>query len=57
MIELDDKLVAWFDGDLDDDDLTDQEIEDLRARVLNAVARKTLARDGVHIFPEHKTVQ
>lgn len=51
------RLAEWEAGDLDDDELTDEEILELERRVLAAIATKTLVREGVHTFPEHKTIQ
>lgn len=47
----------WMDGDLEDDELTDAEVEDLGKRVRAAVWAKINAREGVHTFPQHMTVQ
>lgn len=52
-----DRLEAWYNGDIEDDDLTDAEIRELEKRVHSAVAQKILIRADVHTFPEHKTVQ
>lgn len=52
-----DRLEAWFAGELDDSDLTDDEVRWLDQAVLTAVAQKILAREGVHMFPEHRTLQ
>ena len=51
------RLEAWYCGELEDDELTDAEIEELRIRVNTAVMEKILARKNSHTFPAHKTVQ
>lgn len=51
------RVEAWFNGDIGDDELTSQEIRDLEILVNEAVTDKILARAGVHSFPEHKTLQ
>jgi len=53
----DTRLKAWFDGDLEDDELTAAEVRELERRVMDAVARKVLERSDVHTFPEHRSVQ
>lgn len=51
------RLEAWFCGELEDDDLTDEEIRELDVLVKDAVSRKILQREGVHTFPAHGTLQ
>jgi hypothetical protein len=53
----DERLQAWFKGELEDDELTDNEVLALEERVFDAVARKVLSTPGVHTFPEHGTLQ
>ena len=53
----DERIQAWFDGDIEDDELTQAEILDLHERVMEAVSRKVLARPDVHTFPEHRSLQ
>ncbi len=51
------RLEEWMNGDIDDDDLTKAEVIDLARRVNDAIVRKTLVRQGVHTFPDHRTLQ
>lgn len=51
------RIIAWFNGDLEDEDLTREDVRVLDERVMIAIARKTLERQGVHSFPQHKTIQ
>lgn len=51
------RLRAWYNGDLEDEDLTAADMRELERRVFKAVSRKILVRDDVHTFPEHRTVQ
>lgn len=51
------RLLAWMRGELEDDDLSMDEIRDLEQRTMKAIADKTLERPGVHVFPEHRTLQ
>jgi hypothetical protein len=51
------KLQAWFDGDIDDDELSKIEIAWLSSSVAAAVSKIVLARHGVHTFAEHRTIQ
>lgn len=51
------RITAWFNGDLEDEDLTREDVRQLDDRVMAAVARKILERQGVHTFPQHKTMQ
>jgi len=53
----DERLKAWFDGDIEDDELTPAEVKELERRVFSAIVQKTLANPGVHTFPDHGTVQ
>ena len=55
--ELNDRLEAWYNGDLEDDDLSDSEVKELERLVFAAVMETITARDGVHTFPAHRTVQ
>jgi hypothetical protein len=52
-----DRIEQWFNGELEDWELTDSEVFEIEARVHAAVANKMLARPDVHTFPEHKTLQ
>jgi hypothetical protein len=56
-LDREQKLQAWFDGALDDSQLTKKDIKDLEKRIFNAISSKTLARDDVHTFAQHNTVQ
>lgn len=56
-MKREERLKAWFSGELDDDDLTQAEIADLQERVYNAITKKILERDGTHTFPQHGTMQ
>lgn len=51
------RIDQWFDGELDDDELTDNEIAELEERVNAAVVARVLCRPGVHTFPDHPTLQ
>jgi hypothetical protein len=51
------KLKAWYDGEIDDDELTKIEIAWLSSSVSAAVSKIVLARHGVHTFAEHRTIQ
>lgn len=51
------RITAWMNGDLEDEDLTREDVRQLNERVMAAVARKILERQGVHSFPQHKTLQ
>ncbi len=51
------RLTQWFNGHIDDEDLTNAEVLELEKLVHEAVAAKILARPGVHCFPVHKTLQ
>jgi hypothetical protein len=51
------RLLAWLHGELDDDDLTRDDIRELEERTMMAIAKKTLERPDVHVFPDHKTLQ
>jgi hypothetical protein len=51
------RIQAWMDGDLDDDQLTEIEVAWLESEVSAAVSRIVLQRLESHTFPEHKTLQ
>lgn len=51
------RLEAWYNGELDDEDLSKADIRELEKRVFKAIARKMLERDDVHTFATHRTVQ
>lgn len=51
------RLQAWFDGELDDVKLTDAELLWLEKRVFKAIAKKMLERDDVFTFATHQTLQ
>lgn len=51
------RLISWYNGTLSDDDLTTADIEELQKRVFDAISKKVLAREGVHTFAQHKTMQ
>lgn len=51
------RIDQWFDGELDDEELTDSEIAELEQRVNAAVVSRMLSRPGVHTFPDHPTLQ
>ncbi len=53
----DERLEAWYNGDIEDDELTEAEVRDLEKRVFKAITRKTLERDDVHTFATHRTLQ
>ena len=53
----DERLQAWFDGEVEDDELTDAEVDWLEKQVFKAVAAKMLARPGVTTFGQHPTLQ
>lgn len=55
--EFDLRLDQWMAGELEDWELTDADLIELEQRVNGAIARKMLAVPGVHIFPEHPTLQ
>jgi len=55
--DFDIRLDQWMSGELEDWELTDQDLIELETRVNSAIVRKMLARPGVHIFPEHHTIQ
>ena len=50
------RVEAWFAKELEDDELTNEEIKWLERAVFNAVARKVLEREGVHTFPASKEI-
>ena len=54
---MNERLEQWFNGELDDDELTDEEVSELQSLVYDAVTKKVLSRPGVHTFPTHKTIQ
>jgi hypothetical protein len=51
------KLQAWFDGEVFDSDLTESEVDWLSNRVSSIVSKIILGRPGVHTFSEHRTIQ
>lgn len=51
------RLKAWFEGDLEDDELTKKEVRWLEKRVYKAIQRKVFERPGVTLLPEHPTLQ
>lgn len=51
------RLEAWYNGDLEDSDLSAKDVRELEKRVFAAIAKKTLERDDVHTFAEHRTLQ
>ena len=51
------RLTAWYNGEIEYDELTAADIRELERRVFAAITRKVTAREGVHTFPEHQTVQ
>lgn len=51
------RLQAWFDGEVADDELTDKEVRWLERRVFKAVAQKMLERSDVMTFATHHTLQ
>lgn len=51
------RLEAWYNGDLEDEDLSDGDVRELQRRVFKAITRKTLEREDVHTFATHRTVQ
>lgn len=51
------RLQAWYNGDLEDIELSWQDVRELEKRVFTAIAKKTLERDDVHTFAEHRTLQ
>lgn len=53
----DERLHAWFEGELDDDELTDKEVRWLEKRVFKAIAQKMLERPGAMTFAAHPTLQ
>jgi len=54
---MNERLLKWFHGELEDDELTDDELAELQGLVFDAVTQKILARPGVHSFAEHPTLQ
>lgn len=53
----DERLRAWFDGELADDELTDKEVRWLEKRVFKAISQKMLDRPDVVTFAAHPTLQ
>lgn len=51
------RLEAWYNGELEDDDLSKADIRELERRAFKAIAKKMLERDDVHTFATHRTVQ
>lgn len=51
------RLEAWYNGDLEDSDLSAKDLRELERRVFKAIAKKMLAREDVHTFAEHRTLQ
>lgn len=51
------RLEAWYNGDLEDDELTKADVRELERRVFKAIAKKMLEREDVHTFATHRTVQ
>ena len=51
------RLRAWTEGELDDDELTDKEVRWLQKRVFKVISEKMLARPDVTTFAEHTTLQ
>lgn len=55
--EINARLRLWLAGEIDDTDLSDEEVRELERRVFGAVADKMLARQDVHTFADHETMQ
>lgn len=51
------KLQAWFDGDVFDSELTESEVDWLSNRVSSIVSGIILQRPGAHTFAQHNTLQ
>jgi hypothetical protein len=51
------RLEAWYNGEIEDDELSMKDIRELEERVFAAIAAKTLQRDDVHTFADHRTLQ
>lgn len=52
-----DRLLAWYNGELADEELTDAEIKLLEQRVFDAVSDKMLQTTDRVVFAEHGTLQ
>lgn len=50
------RLEKWFNGKLDDNDLTMEEINWLQEAVFDAVSIKILEKDGICTFPNAKGI-
>jgi hypothetical protein len=55
--QMSERLIAWYNGDLEDSELTSKEIQKLEERVFNAVVAKILERPNVYTFAEHRPLQ
>lgn len=55
--DLDERLEAWVLGDLEDEDLTKEEVLELQERVQTAIAIKISKHAGSCTLPEHRTLQ
>lgn len=51
------RLIQWYNGELEDKDLSVKDVVVLEKRVFAAISAMVLARDDVHTFTEHRTIQ
>lgn len=54
---IQEELQAWFDDELEDDELSPAAIKELERRVNTAAHRKVTAIPGVFILPEDRNIQ
>jgi hypothetical protein len=53
----DNRIQAWFDGDISDSELTRAEVQWLEMAVFDAIADKKLNANASLVFSEHEVLQ